>query len=250
MKHYYFLLIIIFLLGCKGEELCNSRLDQYPNIVTGYYLLSNPDSININFKLKYNSKGQIIRRIGGFYYDKNTYMPRSFFTDNVYDSIVYIGDTIKILNIYLQPNEYYVSRSLQEETTIVLSENGNFKESYKSDGQSMKYYYNKNNQISKTITTISVDTSVMFTWNRTFFYSASANLDSCRTIFTDANSTISSLSNFSNFDNVPNPFKSLRMFDDTFIRSLSENNYRKKYSSANNFAEWQFSYDECGNIKF
>lgn len=248
MKQYFLLLIILFLFGCKVEELCNSRIDQYPNIATGYYILSYPGMVDLNFKLEYNSKGQIIKRIGGFY--SNRFLTHSIFSDQVYDSIVYVGDTIRILNFYLEPNEQSVSKRLQEQTTIILSENGNFKQSYKSDGQSMVYYYNKNNQISETINTLGLDASSQFSWNRTFYYSSNGNLDSCRTIFNDNRSIVSSLVRFSNYDNAPNPFKSLRMFDDTFRRSLSENNYRKEYFAVNDSSVWEFTYDNCENIKF
>lgn len=230
--------------GCKGEELCNSRLDGYPSLATGYIYILTPNITNFNFKLEYNSKGQIIRRVGGVYNDN--FRDMTYFSDNVYDSIAYISDTIRILNIYGEPRNYGTYRQLQMKTDIVLSDNGNFKVKYRDDGLTTSYIYNEKNQIFNTISIYSDGfAEEEMTWNTTYSYSADGNLTSYKLIFKTSSLCDTSITTFSNYDKAPNPFKLLQVFDDTFIRSLSENNFRIE-----NNTTWDFYYDNCGNLKF
>lgn len=243
MKHLYFLIILIFLLGCQKDEHCNSRLDKYPNLVTGYFYTAQHELFD--FQLKYNSEGKIIKRVGGV---TNITFPITsrFMSNNVYDSISYNSDTIIITNIFIKPYYGGTYNEIQKETKIILSENGNFARSFTDNGFSTEYFYNSNNQISKKIATVIYNSNVNWTWNYTYNYSENGNLTSYDLIFNDGfkDSNIST-SHFSNFDNSPNSFKDLSLFEDTFLRSLSTNNFRKY-----NDMEWEFSYDDCGYIKF
>ena len=160
---------------------------------------------------------------------------------------------IRILNIYWYPFENQIFRNFQAKTDIILSENGNFKTINKDPGFTTSFLYNKNNQIVNKLTYCD-NCSVDMTWNTTFTYSVDGNLALSKTIFIDKNNNITDTitEEFSNYDKSPNSFKILRIFDDTFLRSLSENNYKKSFSigTENWNNEWEFNYDSCGNLKF
>lgn len=64
---------------------------------------------------------------------------------------------------------------------------------------------------------------------------------------------------FSNYDSAINPIKNLSLFEETFYRSLTNNNFRKyerkEYDVDNNlilfsFKNWTLIYDESGKVKF
>lgn len=67
------------------------------------------------------------------------------------------------------------------------------------------------------------------------------------------------MEHFSEYDNAENPLKNLVIFEETFYRALSKNNFkrydRKEYNSADeltgtSFRTWTLQYDSNGKVKF
>ena len=229
------------MIGCRGDELCNSdsRLDKYSNIITGNNYATNDPYEIFDFTLEYDSNGKLIRRNGGvLFMNSNRY-----FSNNVYDSIIYKKDTIIIKNMVKENVNHGIPKYLQKENKIIISNSGQFIEKLSSSGTKTQYYYNSKNQILKTIITIKFQNDVYWTFSAVYSYNDNGNLISIKRTLNDGNNEETGFSEISNYDDSPNPFKDLLLFDDTFIRSLSINNFMKFDDN-----EWVFSYDECRNI--
>ncbi|MBI9062923.1 MAG: hypothetical protein JEZ14_13150 [Marinilabiliaceae bacterium] len=248
MKKNFIILVLCLIWGsCEKEKVCDSELRKYPSDVTGYQYGDKNETFD--FELKYDDKGRIIKRIGGVYSDISNGYLMQILTKDVYDSIIYKGNTIKIFNCY---REHWNSKShirTIKETTITVDDNGLITKKNSNNGSEViEYDYNDLGLLVKTFKTIYINGYNDWKYQRLFTYSSLNNLKSVESVSSDINGKFPSdtiISVFSDYDNAPNPFKKLRIFDDALIRSLSSNNF-KKYDDM----EWIFNYDDCGNVKF
>jgi len=97
---------------------------------------------------------------------------------------------------------------------------------------SLLYAYNGNGKIKQIISySVYQDQSEKFAYKRKaidFFFDASGNLEKVETrhLLDDGFVIRMITETFGNYDTALNPFRGLFMFNDTFYRSLSENNFR------------------------
>lgn len=250
------MLCVVFLtiLNCRNsadqENITDEDLyviDYSPN----YMNYGNIDPIlGDNIKIEYQN-ARISKRIGDVIYNQN--MPYGNTILNIYDEVTY---SLNEININKKSSPGILIPSYQKK--ILLSDNKISQIIIKTNkdniiiDDTLKFNYNGSN-ISNLITYNKGIKSK--SW---FYFNSSGNLDSIVTKYGNIN--FISLTNYSynfnettkkrkvevflNYDNYANPLKNLIIFDETFTRALSKNNY-KSYRE-NNYNESNVQISNAG----
>jgi hypothetical protein len=247
------LIMLLLLISCNKDKFCNDNLEKYPNLVTGYSYPVFDATEYFEFYLNYDSKGRITKRIGGFLNYSNP-IGFLYFSNNVFDTIIYKKDTIRVRTILNGETNGQFHEYLLGEKIIQLNSNGQYIKSYSDIYSPRYYYYNDKNQISETLDSIISTPENIYVSSAKYFYSENGNLEKIerrliRDMFSTEVQIDTTYTYYSNFDNASNPFNELQIFNDTFLRSLSKNNF-SKYTSLDATGDFTFSYNECGNIIF
>ncbi len=208
--------------------------------------------------IQYNN-GNIIKRRGGFL----DILYSAWFTEDVYDTVTYSTNqvaTVKCFNgtgVTFGPNErrFFLTGNKIEKCVI---QNGSLTDLY-----TINYFYN-NESIVRRVTYRNHLVS-----QADFYYNSNKNIDSIITRYSEYNPLTKEYEInpvdirrdkeiFENYDTYSNPAKKLVIFEETFNRSLSVNNYRKyskfKYdkfgaTTSSQITNWTFVY-ENGKISF
>ena len=278
MKKLTFIVSLFILVGCSKDD---DVPPQY-NFIENYhvdYMNYNITPINLvdygNWlvELEY-SNNKIVRRSGAVI--EAASIASTEFTYNTYDELTYDADKITIE----KKNVYNESHSL---TTIINLDGDKMIKKVQiypwNDSIKTAYTYNSDNLLIKTYNEeIDYNNKLLFFEDATFYYNSSKNLDSIVTIrqsylsssvpnyepsieeFTPYKKVVEI---FSDYDTSKNLAKNLFIFEETFTRSLSENNYgryEKHTYNANNGGPfqliskegqiWDLQYDSDGNILF
>jgi hypothetical protein len=247
---FYLFTILVVICGCK-KDCFEPPIVKFPSTISGYYYDSgqsngfNSSIESFDFILTYDSKGKIIRRNG--YKETTEFSPNNIQTVENYDSLSYKDDSIFIFNKW--HNLTFNTFSVNNEYIVVYNENGILRR-IMGNYYTENFYYNKNNRMDSSYLLIEYAPGIRAITNaKKYCYSNEGNLIEIKYVNTDfgtePNVIKSGSQIFSGFDNADNPFKGLWMFDDMFLRSVSNNNYTKQDNN-----EWIFSYDDCGYIKF
>lgn len=229
---------------------------KYMNYPVGMALNLNLDNL---VKINYNSENKIIKRIGGILYLSANSGVTTMFTDEIYDEVNNLNNEIQIIrktsstnySIYSFERKLILDNQNRIIKKIIYQQNGNpindtINYSYNNlglIGQSIKGNINQFNQISK------------------YYYNQNQNLDSIVTKKQYQNDPYYSKEKeiFSNYDNTINPLKKLIIFEETFNRALSKNNFKRydkiTYDSNNNitwseYSNYNLQYDNSGNVRF
>jgi hypothetical protein len=197
-------------------------------------------SSNGNSMIKYDSSGKIIKRIGGF-----APVPPSIggnlshvFSDDVTEDIIYNNDEIKITKNISNCN------SCSFETKIKLDGKNRMVKKIVFNKASLfndtiLYTYSNLNLIGETLKIYGRSKGIGKTHDKAkYYYNQKQNLDSIVTYeygdnFVSSEGIIKSVEIsksvevFSNYDNAFNPLKKLIIFDETYFRAISKNNYAK-----------------------
>ena len=258
--------MISFLFGCQNND-DNPTEETLP--ITSYYFANMhysqtalPSSTESNkVTLEYNSSGQIIKRLGGVRGVDPSTAFGGIYASEVSDDIFYSDHSIlveegRILPWYTNP----VSR-----TKIVFDNNNrvieriNIKESLASQNwlDTLKFSYNSLGLISETKLGKPNNSGYEFS---KYYYNSEKNLDSIITIQAINSNLYNKIKEtFGSYDNALNPIKNLFLFKETFLRSLSQNNYmyyeKNKYDFDNNLVyheerNWNIPHDANGQILF
>lgn len=262
MKNSLFLIIGFLTMSCNSDD------SNLPTPETAYHIneyffdnMMYPNGVMENLdnlvKLEYDEHLNIMKRKGGFSPLDQSTGYSYIFTDNLYDQLTYSTNEILIekkttspisipkfeRKIFLDNNYRIIKKTIFRELdfnprdTIYYSYNTNGKLTESRSGNLNNY-----NEVSK------------------FYYNSANNIDSIVT--RKYNSTILQskvIEEFSNYDSAVNPLKNLSLFEETFYRSLTTNNFRKyerkEYDLDNNltfssFKNWTLVYDESGKVKF
>lgn len=201
--------------------------------------------------------GQIVKRVGGFRpVDGGGYL----FATEYYDDISYAGNRIlveegKLSNYSSEPikkTAFLVDAQGRITHKIDVREPG-----YESPSDTLKYQYDAQGLLTGTHRKI----FSLLQENAVYYYDARKNLDSIvwREIYQDQiQKTV--IEKFSNYDNAPNPLRGLFIFDETFLRSLSTNNFMRyeRVETINSNQNqtyydertWNIPHDANGNIIF
>lgn len=266
MKTLKILAIVALLIvsGCSKEEIISNETIEY-NPQSYFFIYMNYPGMSLNMdlenlvKINYNSENKIIKRIGGILYLSQNSGSSSMFTDQIYDDVSYINNEIHIIrktssinySIYSFERKLILDNQNRIIKKITYQQNGNptnetINYSYNNLGlinESNKGNINEFNQITK------------------YYFNQNKNLDSIVTKKQYQNEPYYSKEKeiFSNYDNASNPLKKLILFEETFNRALSKNNFRRydkiTYDSNNNitgseYFNYNLQYDNLGNVRF
>ncbi|WP_157804988.1 hypothetical protein [Confluentibacter lentus] len=290
MKKFILLFVAVSLLSCDKDDVPlndNLKLESYyalymdygPNIdplygYGGYYPL---------VQLEY-SKNKLAQRKGDFLLSFNSlgYVFNSSFHEDIVDELSYSKNKIIIEKKSYNPSIDRLYNRLRtidlsndghmiKKTILELGASGNFSD---KDTVTIQYTYNQNKLLTKAYLTKKINSSTIgrrFYDNSLYYYNQKDNLDSIITIrqtYEDIDKKLIPIQKivevFSNYDNASNPTKNLFMFDETFKRSLSKNNYASYTNSVYTYSNdgvlsstpsslssknWTYAYDEEGNIR-
>ncbi|MFC3158929.1 hypothetical protein SAMN05443633_107104 [Chryseobacterium arachidis] len=195
-----------------------------------------------NVTIEYDLNNRPIKRVGGLLATSPQTGFNFIFSPNVYNEITYGNNTASI-----------ISKLNSTDGTIIAEnkksfdfENGKIiKKTILSNNETIQYVYEQN-KISRLISTKNNHLASQ----SNIYYNQNGNVDSIVTRSAIWNNITSSYQiNFSakgrivevfkNYDNKANPTKNLMIFDEIFLRSLSQNNY-SSYESK--------SYDNSGQV--
>ena len=285
MKRIILIVVLLFFISCDKDDI--SPTD---NLIDGYfmtYMDYDPSSFNIAYihseefliKLEY-SGNKVIKK-------KGDYLPSliqgtfGFFSQDIFDEVSYSKNKIiiekksfsliiypSIRTIELNNEGYMIKKTIPK----ILGVSGG---DTIIDNFTKEYVYNSQKLLTETYLTKRVNYSsnpnnLKYYENALFYYNADNNLDSIITIrqsYDEINdnyiSTQKVVEIFSDYDNASNPTRNLNIFEETFNRSLSKNNYssytKNTYLYSNGILNptpssvlgknWTYAYDEEGNIR-
>jgi hypothetical protein len=268
------LVAILFFVSCSKEESpketkIESDIQAYNFLYMHYdgsiYFSSVPGSVidnNGNIKLNYDSNGKVIKRIGGL-----TPLPSSIsggvesyaFSNGVTDDLIYTNNEIKITRNFPNCNGCSVETKITLDNQSRIIKKIIYKPYPEIPNDTVFYTYNNLGLIDETLKLKGRISRIRE--KAKFYYNQKQNLDSIVTkkYYDDKPEYSKQVEIFSKYDNAPNPLKKLILFEDTFFRAISKNNYtnyeKNIYSFDNQLSSketrnWNFKYDDLGNIKF
>lgn len=283
----FFILFFLLFSSCEKNELDSSSniteyltkyMDYNPAHIypSAFYPFSGHGSINTdvlsNYKITLEYKGNKISKRNGYLLNlyASGFITNKYFYENVYDTLIYANNKTTILTL---SNDESISEVSAYKKEIFYLNNKIIKtiQFYKrypgEDSITVNFEYKGNLLVRK----------VGYVYNKIYFvsnlyYNTNDNLDSIVTrkkIYNynteeyelDANSFERYKEVFVDYDNNINPLKKLIVFDETFNRSLSINNFREYhyyYYSEDNDSTlngeiskyYNFTYDNNGNINW
>ena len=267
-------MIPLYIVSCSSDENqpeesnIKSYHYTYMDYLKVYYVPSGSPQSNGaagSVKLEYDSQNRIIKRIGGL-----SPLPASLgleaylFSDEVTEDIVYTNNEIKITRNIPNVNLFFERKMIVDNKNRIIK-----KIIYKKAPEvndSIFYTYNNLNQIDKTLKLLGKpDYAVSKLYQKAkYYYSPQQNLDSIVTVNFEGGSLDTgteiyrTVEKFSNYDNATNPLKKLIIFDETYLRAISKNNYAKYENLGyknneliqQNISNYNYRYDASGNINY
>lgn len=278
------LVFLIFLFSCKRDDIeiddikTETYFCKYMNYPSTVYPSRYPqNSSYINWKTDlmgndtisiYYDNNKIVKRIGHFLTGSSSVGYYQFFSRVIYDTLIYTNNQLTILT----KSSSKEITSVSDYKKVVFYENDRISKTvqsyqipFKEDKTVTVYYiYSKNLLIKKIGYS---DTNLYFQTD--FYYNNSGNLDSIVSRMSEYNfesnnyeidfSSKNKIKEvFESYDKSKNQLKPFIIFDETFNRSLSANNYGKYnyyYFDSNGIAynEWHYTYNlkyENGVVNF
>lgn len=235
-KLFFILVIVLTTYSCKKDDEFTHNLNSYYYGYMDYPISScmpNPEE-NGMVKIEY-SGSKIIKRIGGLIpinpmtgYDYK-------FSKNVYDEIEYTGNVAKVKSRFIRNQDTIIINDWKVlfdfKGRIIVKIQPSEDNIWRQD--TLKFFYNSCGFVKKI-----ENINCYYNEVSTFFYNKSNNLDSIvkkRYIGDILDKKV--IEFFTDYDKAPNPMRNFTIFNETFNRSLSQNNYKyhsiKKYNSKN-----------------
>lgn len=266
----FLILFSLFLISCNNETETNeentithisrfkAKYMEYPDPLTYMPSESEPEIVTLEY-----DNGKIVKKMGDIIYGVSTSGIPYMLSKKIYAHVAYANNKITITKKFTVPDmisnykkELFLSGN-QIEKIVKYDPNQN------SGYDTISIYYN-NQKIIKTISRYNYPKG-----ESVYHYNSNNNLDSIitryyqyddltDTMYIDYNSKSRNKITFSEYDNADNPLKNLIIFDETYYRALSQNNYKKiKYQSFNNTGtvisstekNWNLIYQN-GNVDF
>jgi len=285
---YGILITLLTILSCSNDDSGNMmplgdnfKISSYHGVYAQYntHLTLIPTRDNL-VKFEYDLLSRITKRIGNFAYASANSGIGGTLHDSLYTSLTYTDNKI-YLEKKIIPFEG-VNTVPENETIIKLDYNNRmvqkitFEEYYNTPKMDTTNYTYENDKLISYIKTSNISSP---DWDTRFIkesnlYYTNENLDSIVTISSRKHSDEPYLildkketQIFEGYDVAQNPFKKLQIFEETFNRSLSKNNftaYKKKSHGYNypgndynqtpvpastiqeTFQTWSFAYDQNG----
>lgn len=260
MNKILLLVFGILTISCSSDDNNSNtqtyHIDKYffDNMIYPNGIMQNLDNL---VKIEYDNDFKISKRIGSYSsFDPATGFPY-IFVDNIYDQLTYSGN-----EIFIEKKTTSTFSIPKFERKLFLDSNGRIykktilKEFETRPRDTTYYTYNTNGKIIET------KSGELNGYNEVakLYYNSTNNLDSIVTrkyYYTAFQAKI--VEEFSNYDSTVNPLKNLVLFEETFYRSLTNNNFRKyerkEYDADNiltnySFKNWTLIYDAFGKVKF
>ncbi|WP_299214649.1 hypothetical protein [uncultured Aquimarina sp.] len=262
MKRVIFVLFIFSLVNCSNDESLNPINNEV--VIDNYYFryMQYPQGVLNNSQLDnlvniiYDEQNRIIKRVGGLLYISPTSGFDYTFSKEIFDSISQNSNRILIERKTTSLN-YQIAKFKR---TLFLNQQGKItskivETTFPTTQDTIDYQYNSIGKIMKTTSRNQFNPR-----ESVFYYNSNGNLDSIVSLEYNRNQlSKKTLEVFSNYDNSINLVKNLNIFEETFYRSLTENNYseyeKKVFNSNNDLVSeekktWNFIYDDNGTILF
>jgi len=258
-KYLFFMFFFAILYSCSSDE--NTNFNE-SNIGAYHfdYMFHNTNALATSSDqlvyIQYDSNGRITKRTGNILVSAALL---DIFDNQIYNDISYEKNQIKI-ELKTTSKEYQLSA--YERTIFLDDQNKMVKRCIYSPGNIIQrdtiyYSYNSLNQISETKRS---NTSSEIELAK-YYYNSAKNLDSIVTNISSKSGTFyySTIETFKEYDNAPNPLNKLIIFEDTYLRSLSKNNFARYQKRGRNLdgsfisndeKSWKLKYDDEGNVKF
>ena len=220
-------------------------------------IMPRPGNPLILINLEYDPQGRVIKHWNGLIPANPATGYGFVFYEGLYDEVTYQENQITILkkdtlkNINANPDLKVITMEY-DKMVRYTRERTNYITYYDTTW----LYYN-HHTLFRTVTK---DRGSILT--KDFFFDNEGNLSEIKSLAISrymGDSIYFQSEKFSDYDSSPNPVRHLAIFDETFERSLSKNNYRKytmkKYEGdsvmiGDAFRNWTFAYDEKGNVQF
>lgn len=254
--------IFFMLIGCSDDDITSSveqdiLIDKY---YFGYMHYPNLNVLNQGrfflVDIDYDKQNRILRRNGGLIQMSSSSGYDYIFSKEIYDSVSYNSNSIsverKVSSSSFEIPKFKRSLFLNSERKVAYKV---IETTSPISKDTLTYQYNAIGKIVKSFTSNPLNQEESF-----FYYNSKHNLDSITTLYYfGAQLEKKVLEVFRKYDSSINPLKNLYQFEETFYRSLSENNYseyEKRVYDFNNKVisieqhTWDFIYDENGVIRF
>ena len=295
MKPFYLVFTFLLILSCSSDDsdgvvtidpVDDFKIEKYHGLYAQYNNIStiaDPTQDNL-IKFEYDEQGRIIKRIGDVLH---TSFGVLVISDLLYTDLTYYEDKVYIEKKITPTGG--TSGVAQNEATITFDVNNRMIQKIRnyqiSGGQDVQvdttnFSYNNDKLVSYIKT--SNKESTLWTgevigvryFEESELYYSNSNLDSIVAIssrkYSDTPYIVledKETKIFSGYDSASNPFRKLQIFEETFNRSISQNNFtdyrvtRNGYHYPNNdfyqspivlptyeesFQTWSFAYDENG----
>ena len=259
----FFLLLCFSVLSCSEKEddaQPKPQLNSYRLLYMDYgvsgSMFSPTNPLNL-IKLEYGSDGKVLKRWNGLIPVNPNYGFGTMFFDGLYDEVVYQNnqivitkmDTLKNLNVH--PDRKIITMEYGKMVRFIRETMW-----YNLTYDTTWLYYNH----ETLFRTVTKNSSTILT--KDYFFDNAGNLSEIKGLAIGRywnDTAYFQTEKFSDYDAAPNPVKELGIFDETFNRSLSTNNYRRytfqrfnrdSTLAADQYRNWTFVYDSNGNVKF
>ncbi|MBL1221337.1 hypothetical protein JET18_10830 [Chryseobacterium sp. L7] len=218
-----------------------------------------------NYYFEYDGQGKVIKKIGGIMTFPSSTGGGSVFSNSIYTTVSYNGNTAIIgtyssdFNVKLNKRSFEFDSQGRVVKSVIDSP-------YPEWEKHLTYTYDNAGKLVEISTQLpnmpyvpTDPNDYILTYIDRFTYDTSGNLQ--KVVATERRNNVDFLvlqeTEFSNFDTAQNPFKRLALFDEYFYLSLSKNNPQKKitrYSQPGggfsyNTQEWTNQYEPNGNLK-
>ncbi len=225
------------------------------------------NNIDLNVYFEYDNNKRLTRKTGGFLLVSGSTGFGGSFSDKVYTTLIYSGNTATVENFSSSP-DFNVPKNSKY---FILDNNQHIKQkdvpspfysNYRDEKQF--FTYNASGQLTEIKTTLPnmpyyPPDDYIETFLEKFYYDSKGNLTKSEYIFQKdgVDTKQKTVRTFEDYDNSYNPWKRLYLLDEFFYRSISKNNFRK-YTEVNydyygnmtssSIRDWGFKYDSGGNI--
>lgn len=233
MRIYFFITVVVFCFtSCRKHELPvqepffkidsinRSYLLGIANIHAGY----NPWA-PVSFLFKYDNQNNFKVRVGGFIIDHYSTGTVTDFITEIYDTVIYSNNTVELIT---KSSVSGLSVAANRRVYTLANNKIQMKVAYATTSPQQNdttlYYYHSNKTIDKL-----VEKHYGYFIIKTFAFNNSGNLDyvSGKTYSSWDNTLVSSTEEmFGNYDSSINPLIRFGIWDETYYRSLTVNNFR------------------------
>lgn len=272
-------------ISCSTDDLTESvgnfNIEKYHGMHAQYDVQLSLNMAQDNLvKFEYDAQNRISKRIGNVVYASPSSGIEGYLHNYLYTDLSYSDNKI-YLEKKILPNGNFTTVP-SNETTFELDSDGRLlqKISFEEfiapqiDTTDYTYFEGKLSSFTKRIYHDLPDGDIINYEASTLYYT-NGNLESISTVFSTKYDDIpfvvldkKETQLFSGYDNAQNPFKKLQIFEETFNRSLSENNFTEYVKISNTYTypdndyyqtpilgptqqetvqSWYFIYDENGN---